>query len=61
MKDKALKTAGGIFLAIALLHLSRVIFRFSVQLEGNEIPVWLNVVAFAVMLALSIWMFRAAK
>ena len=61
MKDTALKTAGVIFLVMSLLQLSRLIFRFNVSLEGHEIPVFVNAIAFPVMLILSLWMFRAAK
>lgn len=61
MKNTALKVAGTVFLVISLLHLSRVILRFSAVVEGHEIPFFANAVAFVTMLALAIWMFRASK
>ena len=61
MKNTALKTAGTIFIAISLLQLSRVILRFHVYFESYEIPVFVNGIAFGIMLLLALWMFRAAR
>ena len=61
MKNTALKTAGTIFLVVSLLQLSRVILRFHVYFESYELPVMINGIAFVVMLALSFWMFLAAR
>ncbi|GEM_PF-2290686 len=61
-KNGALKTAGLVFLLIALAQLSRVIFRFRVIFgENTPVPIWLNAVAFVAMLALAVWMFRASR
>ncbi len=61
MKNKALKTAGTIFLVISLVQLSRVIFRFHVYFEQYEIPVAANAVAFVIFAGLALWMFRSAR
>jgi hypothetical protein len=61
MKDRALKAAGAIFLVIAILQISRVVIGFEATVNGHAVPVWINAVAAAVMLGLSVWMFRAAK
>jgi hypothetical protein len=49
MSTKAyLKTAGGIFLIIAALHLLRLVLGWSAVFEGWIVPHWLSAVAFAV-------------
>ena len=61
MKDRALRVAGIVFLVLGLLQFSRVLLRVPVIAAGHEIPLALSVVAAAVMLGLSVWMFRAAR
>lgn len=55
----ALQTAGLVFLLIALAHLSRIILKFDVTLNGSPVPIFVNVVAFVASAGLSLWMFKA--
>jgi hypothetical protein len=59
MKNKALLLAALIFLAIAFVQFARLIHPFSVAIQGNEIPLWPNAIAFVVWGLLSAFMFRA--
>ncbi len=61
-KEKmALKTAGTLFLLIAMVHLLRVILSWDVIIGGFIVPLWFSVVAALITLALSVWMFKAAR
>lgn len=39
--------AGAIFLLVALLHLSRMIFSWSALIAGWAVPIWINWIGFA--------------
>lgn len=56
-----LKTAGTIFLIIALLHLLRLIFGWSAVMEGWSVPLWLSGVALVVAGYLAYEGFRLSK
>ena len=61
MKDIALKTAGIIFLIIALLHALRLVLKIEVVVNGWVLPVWFSIVGFVIVALLSRWMFQSAK
>lgn len=61
MKNTALRTAGTIFLVISLVHLFRAILGVSLSIHGHEVPTFISVIVFVVLLQFSIWMFRAAN
>ncbi len=61
MKDRALRVAGVVFLALGLLQGLRLLLRIPVVAAGHEVPLALSVVAAPVMLGLAAWMFRAAR
>lgn len=44
-----------LFSLIFLVHLYRLIFYFSVQVSGWEVPIWLNIIA-VVIVAIIIWL-----
>lgn len=53
--------ASSIFLLIALAHLSRLIFKWSVSLGGWAVPFWINWVALLVFAYLAYEGFRLAR
>ncbi len=53
--------ASVIFLVIALGHLSRLVFKWSLLLGGWAVPFWVNVVALLVFAYLAYQGFRLAK
>ena len=53
--------ASVIFLVIALGHLSRLVFKWSLLLAGWAIPFWINGVALLVSAYLAVQGFRLAK
>jgi hypothetical protein len=53
--------AGVIFLLIALGHLSRLVFKWSVLLDGWAVPFWVNWVALPVFAYLALEGFRLAR
>jgi hypothetical protein len=53
--------AGVIFLLIALGHLSRLVFKWSLLLEGWAVPFWVSGVALLVFAYLAYQGFRLAK
>lgn len=59
MKNKALLVSGLIFGLIAIVHLLRVFYPFSIIIAGVSIPLWVNAIAFIAFALLSIWMFRS--
>ena len=62
MSQKAyLKTAGTIFLIIAVLHLLRLIFGWNAVMEGWNVPLWLSGVALVVAGYLAYEGFRLSK
>ncbi len=61
MQKKALRTAGWIFLGVALLHALRVLLRVRVTVQDFTIPLNLSIVAIAVLIVLAGWMFYSGK
>lgn len=61
MNKTPLTVAGVIFLAISLLHLSRIVFKFDVAINGTTIPLWANGLGFVIAGALGFWMLQRAK
>ena len=53
--------ASSIFLLVALAHLSRLIFKWSVSLGGWAVPFWINWVALLVFAYLAYEGFRLAR
>jgi len=56
-----LKTAGAIFLIIAVLHLMRLVLGWSADLQGWSVPPWLSAVALVVAGYLPYEGFRLSK
>ena len=56
-----LKTAGTLFLIIAVLHLLRLVLGWSAVMEGWSVPLWLSAVALAVAGYLGYEGFRLSK
>jgi len=61
MQKIALRTAGTIFLLVAIAHLGRLIVRPQIMVGNFVVPLWPSAVAFVAILALAIWMFKSAK
>lgn len=61
MKNRALRVAGIIFLMMGLLQGVRLLLGIQVTISGHEAPLALSAVAASVLLALAVWMFRAAR
>ena len=61
MKNKALKIAGGLFLVMAVVHTARYIMNIRIMADSFEIPIWGSAVIAAALLALAVWMFKAAS
>lgn len=57
MERYALIVAGIVFALVALMHLSRLYFRYSIIVGATEIPIWVNVIGLIISAALSFWMF----
>ncbi len=53
-----LKISGGVFGIVALLHLLRLFYGWSVQIGEVVIPIWLSWLGLAFAGGLSIWAFR---
>ncbi len=61
MKDTTLKVAGIIFLAVAIIHLLRLILKLEVIIAGHVIPMWFSIMWVIITLALSLWMFKISS
>jgi hypothetical protein len=52
----------GIFFSIlALVQLTRTLLRWSMQVDGFNVPVWPSGVAFLILGSLAVWAFRSAR
>jgi hypothetical protein len=58
MKRPASLVAALFFWLIALAQLLRALFRVEVTAGGVNIPLWISIVAFIVLAALGIWLWR---
>jgi hypothetical protein len=56
-----LRVAGIIFAIFALGHLLRLITQAEVLVAGNQIPMWVSVVALIVAGGLSLWLWRLSS
>jgi len=61
MQRLALRTAGGIFLLIALMHALRLFYTVEIFVNERLVPVSLSIAAGLIALILSVWMFFCAK
>lgn len=59
MHKGAVKLAGWIFAIMALVHLYRLYFPFSVVVADHVVPQWASAVWFVVGGLLSAWLFRS--
>jgi hypothetical protein len=60
MEKPALKTAGVVFFVVAVLHVVRIAMKLPVIVGHTHIPLRSSAVAAVLMLALAVWMFKAA-
>ncbi|HXN35352.1 MAG TPA: hypothetical protein VN877_04230 [Opitutaceae bacterium] len=51
-----LRVASGLFMAMALVHASRLVFHWTVQVGGWDVGLWPSVAVAVVLCALSIWL-----
>lgn len=58
-KNRALTVAGILFTIISLAHYSRLLSPFTLEIAGQEIPLWVNVLAYFIFGLLAAKMFRA--
>ncbi|PYJ09224.1 MAG: hypothetical protein DMF06_10650 [Verrucomicrobia bacterium] len=56
-----LKVASFIFGLISLLQLLRFLMRVEISVAGNQLPLWPSAVAFVVLGALSLWLWKLAR
>jgi len=56
-----LRVAGIIFAIFALGHLLRLIIQAEVLVAGNQIPMWVSVVALIIAGGLSLWLWRLSS
>ena len=56
-----LRVAGIIFAIFALGHVVRLIKQAEVLVAGNQIPMWVSVVALIVAGGLSLWLWRLSS
>jgi len=61
MQSIALRTAGGIFLLIALMHALRLFYKVEILVSDRPVSEVLSVAAGLIALFLSVWMFLCAK
>ena len=61
MKKAALNTAGTIFALVSIAHWVRYFRDDELVIGGYTVPVGLSLLAGAIILALSVWMFVAAR
>jgi sterol desaturase/sphingolipid hydroxylase (fatty acid hydroxylase superfamily) len=52
--------SGIVFSILAIAQLTRTLLRWTVQIAGFTVPVWLSGVAFIVLASLAVWAFRSA-
>ena len=61
MKKPAALVAAIVFWLIALAQLLRVLLRVRVMAGSHDIPLWLSAVAFVVLGALGMWVWRERR
>jgi hypothetical protein len=60
-KNVGLRVAGIVFGLMSLAQLGRLLIRPEVVVAGHHMPLWPSVLAFLVLGALSIWMWRLSS
>ncbi len=53
--------SGAIFFLVAMLHLVRILFDFSIIVAGWIVPLWISYIGFPVALGYTIWAFLIFK
>ncbi len=61
MKKPAALVAAILFWLIALAQLLRVLLRVEVTAGGVNIPFWISILAFVILAALGIWLWRERR
>jgi hypothetical protein len=61
MERPASLVAAIVFWLIALAQLLRVLLRVEVTAGGVNIPLWISIVAFIILAALGIWLWRERR
>ncbi len=61
MKKVALKSAGTIFGLVSIAHWVRYFRDYELVIGGYTVPVGLSLLAGAIIFALAVWMFVAAR
>ena len=56
-----LKTAGFVFGLICLVQLLRLVMGTEVVVAGHQLPLWPSALAFAILGALSLWMWKLSR
>jgi hypothetical protein len=56
-----LRVASAVFGAMAIAQLARLVIRPEVLVAGYSMPLWPSVLAFIVLSALSLWMWKLAR
>ena len=56
-----LKIAGFVFALMCLAQFLRLIMRPEVLVAGHQVPLWPSALAFAILGALSLWMWKLAR
>ena len=60
-KKKALNAAGVVFFLVAILHLVRLVFRWTVTIGDFTVPIWWSAGLAAIAFALALWMFKSVR
>ena len=58
--SRYVRVSGVCFGLLALVQLTRALFRWPVQVDGVNVPLWLSGIAFLIAGSLAIWAFRSA-
>lgn len=61
MKNPFTKIAAVIFGVIALIHLCRLLTKFSIVVMGTEFPIWMNIAGVIVASILSVGLWRESE
>ena len=59
-KNLGLNVASFIFGLICLVQLLRLVMRAEISVAGYQLPLWPSALAFAILGALSLWLWRLA-
>ena len=59
--SRYVRVSGVCFGLLALVQLTRALFRWPVQVDGVTIPVWASAVAFVIASSFTIWAVQTAR